>query len=63
MKDIEAMRARREGLLENDARKIAKKFGCTEWQALAIAVQIERNHILLEELEEIRKAIDANYGG
>lgn len=39
--------------LEYKAREIASKFGCTDWQGLAIAVQMERNEILQEHLKTI----------
>jgi hypothetical protein len=39
--------------LEWEAREIARKFGCTDWQGLAIAVQIEQNRTLEEISERI----------
>jgi len=32
--------------LEYEAREIARKYGCTDWQALSIAVQMEQNEVL-----------------
>ncbi|MDB4127419.1 hypothetical protein N9562_01410 [Flavobacteriaceae bacterium] len=40
--------------LEIKAREIAAKFGCTDWQGLAIAVQIQQNETLEDIAHQIR---------
>ena len=42
-------------MLEFKAREIAKKYGCTDWQALAIAVQIDQVESLDNIADEIRE--------
>ena len=43
-----------EEMLEYTARDIAKKFGCTDWQGLAIAVQMQQNATLEDIAYQIR---------